>query len=90
MTAMASKITSLTIVYSTAQRASNAKNVSIWWRHHDRQIADDIFVNICSFYLIVYGLANGLVFGFYSIDAAKIACCHDVILMSFQQEAISL
>ena len=52
MTAMASKITSLKIVYSTAQRASNAKNVSIWWRHHDQYIADDIFVNIYSFYLI--------------------------------------
>ena len=65
MDAMASQITSLTIVYSTAysgadkknpsklrvtalcewnssvtgefpaQRASNADNVSIWWRHHD-------------------------------------------------------
>ena len=56
MSAMASQITSLTIVYSTvysgaaqrkhqssaslafvkfpAQRASNAWNVSIWWRHH--------------------------------------------------------
>ena len=61
MSAMASQITSLTIVYSTVylgtdqrkrqsseslafvrgihrsptQRASNAENVSIWWRHHD-------------------------------------------------------
>ena len=66
MGAIASQITSLTIVYSTvysgayqskhqspaslafvwgihrpgtgefpAQRASNAENVSIWWRHHD-------------------------------------------------------
>ena len=65
MGAMASQITSLTIIYSTvysgadqrkhqisaslafcvgnspgtgefpAQRASNAENVSIWWRHHD-------------------------------------------------------
>ena len=52
MCAMAFKITSLTIVYTTvylgvdqrkksklrgefpAQRASNAENVSIWWRHH--------------------------------------------------------
>ena len=58
MSAMASQITSRTIVYSTvysrrrpkktsklrvtglcegnlpAQRASNAENVSIWWRHH--------------------------------------------------------
>ena len=55
MSAMASQITSLTIVHSTvyssaaqrkhqssasltgefpAQRASNAENVSIWWRHH--------------------------------------------------------
>ena len=62
MGAMASQITSLTIVYSTvysgadqrkyqssallafvrgtgefpAQMASNAENVSIWWRHHDK------------------------------------------------------
>ena len=65
MSAMASQITSLTIIYSTvysnckskktsklrvtglcagnspvtgefpAQRASNAENVSIWWRHHE-------------------------------------------------------
>ena len=49
MGAIASQITSLTIVYSTvysgvgnspgtgefpAQMASNAENVSIWWRHH--------------------------------------------------------
>ena len=59
MGAMASQVTSLTIVYSTvysdadqrkrqssaslafvrggefpAQMASNAENVSIWWRHH--------------------------------------------------------
>ena len=40
---MTSQITSLTIVYPTVcsgadqrkhQRASNAENVSIWWRHH--------------------------------------------------------
>ena len=53
MGAMASQITSLTIVYSTvysdadqrkpqssaslAQMASNAENVSIWWRHHEEQ-----------------------------------------------------
>ena len=58
MTAVASQITSFTVVYSIvysdadqrkhqnsasladpgefpAQRASNAENVSIWWRHHD-------------------------------------------------------
>ena len=53
MGAMASQITSLTIVYSKsniktprhwpspvtgefpAQMASDAENVSIWWRHHD-------------------------------------------------------
>ena len=56
MSMMASRITSLTIVYSTvpkfrvtgpcarnspvtgefpAQRASNAENVYIWWRHHE-------------------------------------------------------
>ena len=48
MDTIASQITSLTIVYSTvyskktsklpgefpAQMASNAENVSIWWRHH--------------------------------------------------------
>ena len=38
MGTVASQITSLTIVYSTvysdAQMASNAENVSIWWRHH--------------------------------------------------------
>ena len=52
MDAMASKITSLTIVYSTiysggefpAQMASYAENVSIWWRHH----AKYIFVSIYS------------------------------------------
>ena len=67
MSAMGSRITSLTAVYSSvysgadkkktsklrvtdlcegnspvtgefpAQRASNADNVSIWWRHHDKQ-----------------------------------------------------
>ena len=49
MSVIASQITSLTIVYSTvysdedqrgtgefpAQMASNAENVSIWWRHHE-------------------------------------------------------
>ena len=55
MGAIASQITSLTVIYSTvysdvdqtkfqssasqtgefpAQMASNAENVSIWWRHH--------------------------------------------------------
>ena len=44
MGAMASEITSLTIVYSTvylpltsefpAQMASSEENVSIWWHHH--------------------------------------------------------
>ena len=66
MDAIASQITSLTIVYSTvysdanqrkhhssaslafvrgihrggfpAQMASNAENVSIWWRHHDHVV----------------------------------------------------
>ena len=68
MSAVASQITSLTIVYSTvypdadkkktsklrvtglcvgnspgtgefpAQMASNAENVSIWWRHHDKAL----------------------------------------------------
>ena len=47
MGAIASQITSITIVYSTvysdadqrkhqsAQMASNAENVSIWWRHDE-------------------------------------------------------
>ena len=69
MSAMASQITSLTIVYSTvysyaderkhqssvslafvgtsefpAQMASNAENVSIWWRHHEiRQSTDCVY-----------------------------------------------
>ena len=41
MSAMASQITSISIVYSIvysgadpAQRASNAEKVSIWWSHH--------------------------------------------------------
>ena len=39
MGAIASQITRLTVVYSTVysdadQMASNAENVSIWWRHH--------------------------------------------------------
>ena len=51
MDAIASQITSPTTVYSTvysdpdqrkhqssASLASNAKNVSIWWRHHDRKM----------------------------------------------------
>ena len=54
MGAVASKITSLTIVYSIvysdadqrkhqtgefpAQMASNTENVSIWWRHHVEQL----------------------------------------------------
>ena len=46
MITMASQIISLTIVYSAvystvysgefpAQMASNAENISIWWRHHE-------------------------------------------------------
>ena len=45
MGTMAFQITSLTIVYpidysgadqrKPAQMASNAENISIWWRHHD-------------------------------------------------------
>ena len=66
MGAMASPITSITIVYSTvyagphqrkhqssaslavvtgeflAQMASNAENVSIWWRYHDKVWVDGI------------------------------------------------
>ena len=66
MSAMASQITSLTIVYltvysgadqrkhqssaSSAQMASNAENVSIWWRLHDhtRKIPKIIEKKICS------------------------------------------
>ena len=55
MATMASQITSLTIVYSIgvgnspvagefpAQRASNAENVSIWWRHHAKLISHKRF-----------------------------------------------
>ena len=48
MDTIASQITSLTIVYSTVysdadqskqqSSASNAENVSIWWRHHENNI----------------------------------------------------
>ena len=78
ISALASQITSLTIVYSTvysrlrskktsklrvaglwegnspvigefpAQKASNAENVSIWWRHHD-QVASDGYLCINHF-----------------------------------------
>ena len=68
MSAVASQITSITIVYSTvyskkkirvtgfcegnshvtdefrAQMASNAENVSIWWRHHDINALDIVIV----------------------------------------------
>ena len=41
MSAMASQITSLTIVFGDrwipAEKTSNAENVSIWWRHHVHQ-----------------------------------------------------
>ena len=77
MGAMASQITSLTIVYSTvysdadqrkhqnsgviglwvgnspvtgefpAQKASNAENVSIWWRHHDLVLTARYLNHIC-------------------------------------------
>ena len=69
MGAMASQITSLTIVYSTvhsklrdtgpyagnspvasafpAQMASNAENVSIWWRHHDCDL-NDMVCGVCN------------------------------------------
>ena len=55
ISAMASQITSLTIAYqavysgtdqrkhqSPAQMASNAENISIWWRHHDDNGIDSI------------------------------------------------
>ena len=51
MGAIASQTTSLTIVYSDAdqrrhqspaQMASNAENVSIWWRHHGCLISYNI------------------------------------------------
>ena len=52
MTTMASQITSLEVVYSTvysdagtgefpAQRTSNAENVSIWWRHHEKEFSQN-------------------------------------------------
>ena len=65
MSAMASQITGVSIVYSTfcsgtdqrkhqwsaslasgefpAERASNAENVSIWWRHHDA-MSHDLYI----------------------------------------------
>ena len=79
MIAMASQITSLTIIYSTvysgadqkktsklrvtglcagnspetgefpAQMASNAENVSIWWRHHDTLPRDEMATVLFSF-----------------------------------------
>ena len=72
MSAMASQITSLMIVYSTVysgtdqrkhrssatlafmrgihrKRASNAENISIWWRHHDIvKYADALLANMVS------------------------------------------
>ena len=39
-----------------AQRASNAENISIWWRHHDAdQRLDGVCVNA-----VTIGLGNGL------------------------------
>ena len=79
MSAMASQITSLTMVYSTvlfrprskkklcsaslafvrgilavacefpAQRATNAENVSIWWRHHGYEIQIQSFSSLSQF-----------------------------------------
>ena len=63
MGVMASKITSLTIVYSTvysglcagnspvtgefpAQMASNAENVSIWWRRRDITVAEKVVTQV--------------------------------------------
>ena len=59
MSAIASQITSLTIVYSTvysggefpAQMSSNAENVSIWWRHHAIEnmvlhLTDSLFLEV--------------------------------------------
>ena len=44
MGAVVSQITSLAIVYSTGEfptkMASNAKNISIWWRHHENTRRD--------------------------------------------------
>ena len=83
MAAIASQITSLTIVFSTVysdadqrkhqstaslafagfspgtgefptQMASNAENVSIWWRHHDRQFHDTNILAVA--YLFTHSL----------------------------------
>ena len=78
MVAMASQITSLTVVYSTvhagadqrkgprhwsfcgeftgeftAQRARNAENVSIWWRHHDSSTCACMALSWILFYWLI-------------------------------------
>ena len=103
VSAMASQITSLTIVYSTvysrcrsketsklhftglcdenspvsgefpAQRASNAENVSIWWRHHATGINHDHGETIkrrCATisYLPIYSSLSGYVRSYRLID----------------------
>ena len=71
MGTVASQITSLIIVYSTvysgtdqrkhrsAQRASNADNVSIWWRHHvlKRLVYHDVAQDVSyTWILIIYDI----------------------------------
>ena len=41
-----------------AQMASNAENVSIWWRHHADSHPDDLSVSVYKFHLIKLTLAN--------------------------------
>ena len=71
MGAIASQITSLTNVYSTvysgadqrkhqefpAQMASNAENVSIWWRHH---VNRDILIAKCNWKAYRWPIAKEL------------------------------
>ena len=70
MGSIASQITSLMIVYSSvysgsdefpAQRASNAENVSIWWRHHDNELITT--QNCLTVYITIYNLIMQWVYG---------------------------
>ena len=93
MSAMASQITSLTIIYLTvysrhrskktsklhvtgfceanspvtgefpAQRASNAKNVSIWWRHHGTRHTNGILMLCFIMIMLCYRCVLSIFFG---------------------------
>ena len=92
MSAMASQITGLSIVYPTvcsgadqlrvtglcdgnsrvtgefpAQRASNAKIVSIWWRHHETKMhLTTVIRNISAYWYIVM---KGNIYVWFSVNA---------------------